>query len=148
MRKWLALIVLGLMGLCLLACAAAQLVPVPRTNPPVRSEPAWDSAETRALAERSCFDCHSNETAWPWYSRVAPVAWLVARDVQQGREELNFSDWGGVSQDDDEDLAEEVREVLEEGEMPLPNYLLLHPEARLTDLERQQLIDGLEQTLR
>jgi hypothetical protein len=69
-----------------------QFVPVDRSNPPVTSEvPA--SPEARAVLRRACYDCHSNETVWPWYSKVAPVSWLVARDVHKGREELNFSTW-------------------------------------------------------
>lgn len=64
------------------------------TNPPVVSEPTWDSPETRALAVRACYDCHSNETVWPWYTNVAPVSWLIQREVAEGREELNFSTWG------------------------------------------------------
>jgi Haem-binding domain len=72
-----------------------QLLPFGRdhTNPPVRKEPAWDAPETRELAVRACFDCHSNETVWPWYSHVAPISWLVWSDVVRGRKELNFSEW-------------------------------------------------------
>ena len=72
-----------------------QLVPFGRdhTNPPVVQEPKWDSPATRELAKRACFDCHSNETVWPWYSNIAPVSWLVANDTYEGRDHLNFSDW-------------------------------------------------------
>lgn len=115
---------------------AIQFVPVERTNPPVTGEPKWDTAATRALAVRACFDCHSNETRWPWYSYVAPVSWLVARDVRKARGKLNFSEWPRG------DLDEAVEEI-EEGNMPLKEYLLLHPEARLSDSERKALIDGL-----
>lgn len=139
-----AFFVLGAVALALLI----QLVPFGKdhSNPPVVSEPAWDSAQTRALAQRSCFDCHSNETVWPWYSNIAPVSWLVQRDVQEGREKLNFSEWGMGRRDDD--AAEEVREVIESGEMPMKIYLLQHPEAVLTSEERAQLIQGLESSLR
>lgn len=135
-------IVLGALALFLLI----QLVPFGKTytNPPVVAEPNWDSPETRALAKRACFDCHSNETVWPWYSRVAPVSWLVARDVQEGREKLNFSEWG---RGDREEEADEVAEVIQKGEMPMPIYLVQHPEARLTDAEKEQLIRGLEASL-
>src|SRR5215831_3235209 len=77
------------------ALVLIQLIPFGRehTNPPVTQEPAWDSPGTRELAKRACFDCHSNETVWPWYSRVAPVSWLTQRDVNGGRRHVNFSEW-------------------------------------------------------
>ncbi len=80
------------MGLFLLI----QAVPYGRNhaNSPNRTEPTWDSPTTRQLAVRACYDCHSNETIWPWYSNVAPVSWLVQRDVEEGRDEVNFSEWG------------------------------------------------------
>src|SRR3954449_12180710 len=73
-----------------------QLIPYGHShaNPPVLKEPKWDSPQTRALAQRACFDCHSNETTWPWYTHIAPVSWLIARDVIEGRQHLNFSTWG------------------------------------------------------
>lgn len=121
-----------------------QLIPFGKnhSNPPVLQEPDWDSAETRALVKRACFDCHSNETIWPWYSKVAPSSWLVQRDVEQGRKKMNFSDWGRRNED-----GEEIREVILEGEMPLPAYLLMHPEARLTEEETLRLIEGLMRSL-
>ena len=79
----------------LMTALVVQVIPYGRdhTNPPVAAEPLWDSPQTRDLAVRACFDCHSNETEWPWYSNVAPISWLVQRDVEEGREELNFSEW-------------------------------------------------------
>lgn len=122
-----------------------QLVPYGRAhaNPPVVSEPNWDSPETRALAEKACFDCHSNETTWPWYSNVAPVSWLTQHDVDEGRAVLNFSEWGSGGEGEE---GEEIGEVIWEGEMPPAQFLLTHPEARLTDAEKQQLIRGLTAT--
>jgi len=117
-----------------------QLVPYGRAhdNPPVVNEPNWDSPETRVLAERACFGCHSNETKWPWYSSVAPISWLVQHDVDEGRQVLNFSTWGtGRGQ-----RGEEISESIWEGQMPPAQFLLTHPEARLTDAEKQQLIQG------
>ena len=70
-----------------------QFIPVDRTNPPAVREPKWDSPQTRAFAVRACFDCHSNETKWPAYSYVAPISWLVADDVKDGRKHFNMSDW-------------------------------------------------------
>jgi glutaredoxin len=70
-----------------------QFIPVAHTNPPVTREIQWDSLQTRALAQRACFDCHSNETVWPWYAYVAPVSWRIANHVYDGRRRLNFSEW-------------------------------------------------------
>ena len=121
-----------------------QLVPYGRAhgNPPVTGEPAWDSPQTRELARRACFDCHSNEVHWPWYSHVAPVSWLVQRDVDEGRAVLNFSEWQRPQAE-----AGESAETVREGEMPLRPYLLLHPEARLNGKELELLASGLAATL-
>jgi hypothetical protein len=121
-----------------------QLVPYGRahTNPPVTGEPAWDSPRTRELAARACFDCHSNETRWPWYSHVAPASWLVQRDVDEGRGKLNLSAW-----DRSHGEGDEAAEVLAEGEMPPWFYLPLHAEARLGEPERAELQRGLAATL-
>ena len=118
-----------------------QAVPYGRdhSNPQLRQEPAWDSPETRALAVRACYACHSSETNWPWYSNIAPVSWLVQRDVDTGRDELNFSEWNGP-QDDLGDLAE----VVDEGEMPPKLYRWLKSEARLSSAEREALSRGFE----
>lgn len=121
-----------------------QLVPYGRKheNPEVVSEPRWDSERTRELAQRACFDCHSNETVWPWYSHIAPISWLVQRDTDEGRQYLNFSDWERVRE------VDEIPEVIEEGEMPPFQFLMAHPEARLSAEEKQVLIQGLQATLR
>jgi hypothetical protein len=123
--------------------ALAQVVPYGRahTNPPVVREPSWDSPRTRELAVRACFDCHSNETRWPWYSNVAPVSWLVQRDVDEGRAELNFSRF-----DQPQKEAHESAEAVLEGEMPPWFYLPTHPEARLSAAEQAELVRGLRAT--
>ena len=87
--KTLSKIIIGFVGLVLAGLLLIQLVPVQRTNPPVVREPNWDSVQTRDLMARACLDCHSNETNWPWYAYVAPVSWLVAHDVQEGRATVN-----------------------------------------------------------
>lgn len=127
----------------MLALVAIQLVPYghQHANPPVRAEPAWDSARTRELAVRACYDCHSNETGWPWYTNVAPVSWLAQRDVEQGRRELNYSEWDRPQRE-----ARESAEQVERNQMPPPYYLLAHPEARLSTAERAELIQGLTAT--
>lgn len=116
-----------------------QLVPYGRdhTNPPVKAEPQWTSPEVRALAVRACFDCHSNETKWPGYSNVAPVSWLVQHHVDEGRHELNFSEF-----DRPQKHAKDAEEELREGEMPMGGYVAMHAEAKLTDAEKKQLGDA------
>jgi cytochrome c551/c552 len=123
-----------------------QLIPIGKdhTNPAVVSEPNWDSPATRALAVRACFDCHSNETVWPWYSNIAPVSWLVYNDTMEGRSRLNFSDWNRGYQQG----MGEITEVIQEGEMPPAIYLPMHPTAQLSAAEKQQLIDGLTNSLK
>lgn len=107
-----------------------QLVPVERTNPPVTAELAA-STQVMEVLEQSCYDCHSNETRWPWYSKVAPIAWVIAKHVREGREHLNFSDWESLSEDDKADAREEIWEEVERGTMPLRGYLRWHPAAVL-----------------
>jgi hypothetical protein len=118
---------------------AIQLVPYghDHTNPPVTKEPAWDSPQTRELAKRACFDCHSNETVWRWYSNVAPASWLVQNDVNGGRHHMNFSQW-----DQPQEHAEHATEEIKEGDMPPWQYLPMHAEAKLSPTEKSALIAG------
>ena len=129
-----------------------QLVPYghDHNNPPVQQEPAWASPQTRELAARACFDCHSNETRWPWYSSVAPVSWLVQRDVDEGRRRLNFSEWQGFIQGEEGRRGglNELTEITQEGEMPPAIYLLMHADAHLSASEEQQLIAGFQATFK
>ena len=123
---------LFLLGALVLIFVAIQLVPVERSNPPVAAD--FDGPpEVKTVLKESCYDCHSNEVRWPGYSRVAPVSWLVAHDVKEAREHLNFSAWGTYEANKQTKMAEEMWEEVEEGEMPLGKYLLLHRDARLTD---------------
>lgn len=115
-----------------------------QTNPPVVREPAWDSPQTRALAKRACFDCHSNETVWPVYARIAPISWLATLDTLKGRQTINFSAWGVRRREGEDETTREI----ERGSMPPGNYLALHPEANLTADEKQQLIQGLQASLK
>lgn len=126
------------------AAIAIQFIPYGKdhTNLPVMSEPQWDSPRTKELFNRACADCHSNETKYPWYSNIAPVSWLVAHDIDEGREHFNVSMWGVQKKNEGEDAAKEVRE----GEMPMWFYTIPHPEAKLSSSEKQELISGLEKT--
>jgi hypothetical protein len=167
MSKYLKLtlkVVAGLALLGVLGFIAIQFVPVRETNPPVVSEPKWDSPQTKALVERACYDCHSNETKWTWYSKVAPVSWYVVHDVNEGRSALNFSELGlnkgeggegkegergeeGEAREGGEGVeVDEITEQVSKGKMPPRQYLLMHPEARLTDAEIKALITGLKAT--
>ena len=132
---------LKIAGWVLLALfVAIQLVPVDRSNPPVTAD--LDApAEVESVLRTACYDCHSYETSWPWYGYVAPVSWLVAHDVEEAREELCFSEWGRLDPREQADLREEMWEEIDEGEMPLGQYVLLHPEARLTDEQKRLLHD-------
>ena len=129
----------------LVACAcllvAIQFIPYGRnhTNPPVTVSVTWDSHETESLVRGACFDCHSNETRWPWYSQVAPVSWLVQSDVDEGRTMLNFSE-GKLKE------LEEVANVVSEGEMPPWFYRPAHRAARLSADQKQALIRGIHAT--
>jgi hypothetical protein len=115
---------------------AIQLIPVDRSNPPVVVD-FEAPVEVKSILKRSCYDCHSNEVDWPWYSYVAPVSWLVAYDVKEGREELNFSEWNQYS--GDPEMKEEIVEEVAEGEMPIPIYLAMHPGAAISESELARL---------
>ena len=112
------------------------------SNPPKTKEPAWDSPATRELFRRACFDCHSNDTVWPWYSHVAPVSWLVQNDVNGGRSHLNFTEWARPQRH-----ATDVTAQVKQGDMPPWYYLPMHRAARLSGAEKQALLDGAEKTL-
>jgi hypothetical protein len=118
---------------------AIQFVPYGwwHSNPPVTADAPWPTGEAAATARTACYACHSNETDWPPYSYVAPMSWLVRRDVERGRDELNFSEWDG-----DQD-ADDAAEAVADGSMPPDRYVMLHPDARSSDAERRQLIDAL-----
>jgi Haem-binding domain len=136
-RRLLARAGLGLLAVAVLV----QLVPYGRdhTNPPVTREAPWPDGRARELATAACYDCHSNQTRWPPQSFVAPFSWLLARDVSQGRDELNFSTW-----DADDGGADDAADAVAEGSMPPRRYVLVHPDAALSGAERQLLVDTLE----
>jgi hypothetical protein len=128
-------------GLGLLVVAVLlQLLPFgrPGANPPVTRDAPWPNGRARELAVAACYDCHSNQTRWPLYSRVAPFSWLITRDLEQGREELNFSTWEGGGD------AGDAAETIAEGSMPPRWYLPLHRDASLSEEERRLLIQALE----
>ena len=131
-RSWVVVAVAVFAGL--------QVVPYGwrHPNPPVVNDAVWPTEEAREIAVQSCYACHSNETQWPAYSYVAPMSWLVRRDVEEGREDLNFSTW-----ERDRGEAEDAAESVLDGEMPPRRYVLAHPGASLTAEESRVLVDAL-----
>lgn len=126
--------------------AAAQFVPAGRTNPPVSQDRSIEShvrmtPEVAGLLERSCADCHSNRTDWPWYSRVAPASWLVVEHVDDGRRHLNFSDWARYDDDEAGAMLEHICHEAKRGTMPLGSYTLLHGDAKLSPADIKTLCD-------
>jgi hypothetical protein len=140
--KWAAIVVACLFVL-------AQFKRPARTNPPV--DPAQTiEAHTQMLAEvssilaRSCNDCHSNQTTWPWYTNVAPVSWLIVDHVDEGRQKLNFSDWGSGEPRRQRKKLEDICEEVKDGAMPLSSYTPLHQYAKLTAHDVKVLCDWTE----
>jgi mono/diheme cytochrome c family protein len=134
-QRW----VLGALGLGV----GLQLVPYGRehANPAVIREPEWDRPRTRELFFRVCRDCHSHETRWPWYSFVAPASWLVEYDIEEARSHFDVSDWRRAHNHGDE-----AAELLRTGRMPPWRYRVAHPDARLSEREREELVVGLVAT--
>jgi hypothetical protein len=136
-RRVLRIGLIGAVGVFL----AIQLVPYgwSHPNPPVVQDAPWPDAESAAIARESCYACHSNETDWPAYSYVAPFSWLVRRDVEDGRDEFNFSTW-----DPDDGEADDAVEAILDGAMPPDRYTMIHRGARLTDDEADRLVAALQ----
>jgi hypothetical protein len=143
LRRLIKVVFLGAVSLTGLF-GAMQMIPYGRahSNPPVVAEPAWDTPRTRALAKRACFDCHSNETKWPWYAKIAPFSWVMQQHVEIGRSVLNFSEWTRPYV-----LAEQAGSEVIRREMPPRGYRMLHDHARLTEEEKIDLARGLHATM-
>ena len=111
-----------------------QLIPVNRENPEFDVKYDFDApVEVREIVVNSCFDCHSNQTDWPWYSYVAPMSWLITSHVNEGREQFNFSEWLKYPEEKQQKIKAEMIEEIEEGDMPLPGYTMLHSNTEITD---------------
>jgi mono/diheme cytochrome c family protein len=138
--------IIALVVLIVLPTLGALLL---ESNPPVKQEPPWDNPQTRVLAQRACFDCHSDETAWPLYTRLPVGSWLAVFDTLRGRRTLNFSEWGTSPVGGERaQRPGRVVEAIRDGSMPPSVYTLMHPEAVLSTQEEQQLIQGLQNSLK
>jgi hypothetical protein len=103
--------------------------------------------DVAGMLRAACYDCHSNETVYPWYSYVAPVKWLVYRDTEEGREDLNFSNWAAMSKMDQATALDDLASEVEEGDMPMKIYPITHPDAKLSDEDRQKIVDWANETM-
>lgn len=112
---------------------AIQLVPIDKTNPEESAPMQITDFNAKAVLDKSCMDCHSNNTVWPWYANIAPFSWKIEAHVKEGREELNFSEWGNYSTKKAIHKLEEIVEEVQEGHMPEDGYTLMHPEAIITE---------------
>ena len=112
--------------------------PPAATDKPLFSGSQIDE-QTRALFQRACQNCHSDNTKWPWYSRIPPASWMIAKDVNNARSHVNFSNWGSYGVEQREDFLTQIGANVRNGRMPLPRYVFLHREAVLTAQERQQI---------
>jgi hypothetical protein len=145
-RSKSALIALLALGIATIAAQLMTVEPINEVAPilPRSSGDIAVPAQIEALLTRACYDCHSNQTRWPWYSQVAPVSWLVAHDVALGRKELNFSEWGSYYPQTRRRKLQWIGRVIREGSMPPWSYRLMHPRARLTEAERAMLYRWIE----
>ena len=138
-RSWTK-ILLWVIGIAVVLFIVIQFIPYGRSshsNPAVTNPFPWTDPQAEAIARQSCYDCHSNETDWWWATNIAPFSWLVQRDVDGGRSHLNFSEWDG------QPSAADIQEAVN-GEMPPFQYTLIHPSAKLTDAEKQTLVQGYQ----
>ncbi|HEX8252220.1 MAG TPA: heme-binding domain-containing protein [Thermoanaerobaculia bacterium] len=130
------------------AFLAIQFVQPKRTNPPIVAADVLQAPRhIQPILKRSCYDCHSSATHWPWYSYIAPMSWALVHDVEEGRDELSFSEWNTYNADQREHLLEEICEVVQDGEMPLEPYTLMHPIAKLTIEDKRALCVWTESLL-
>lgn len=132
------------LAIVIIVAIAIQFIPYGKdhSNPQVAAEPVWDSNKTKEFFVRACADCHSNETKWPWYSNIAPISWLTQYDVEEGREHFNVSMWGVQKKN----KGDEAKEEFEKGEMPPWFYILAHPDAKLSQSETKEFMNGLVAT--
>ncbi len=127
----------------------AQFFRIDKTNP--NSDPSKDvlnmhnaNADIKSTLQSACYDCHSYKTKYPWYSNIAPVSWMLAHHVKEGREHLNFSLWGDLSDKKKANKKEDILDALENGWMPLSGYKMMHSKANLSEDQKKKLIEFFE----
>lgn len=140
------LIFQALVGIVFLALAIIQFIRPNTVNPPIVESQKIEnhtvvSEEVNEILKRSCNDCHSNETVYPWYYQIQPIGWYIEDHIKEGRHELNFSEWGSYSERKKKRKLKEICEQVESGEMPLPSYLLVHRNAKLSETDVKILCD-------
>jgi cytochrome c551/c552 len=141
--KWFTLVLVGLL-------LVAQFIRPARTNPPV-DESQTIFARTQmtpqvaAIFDRSCRDCHSNKTVWPWYTQVAPISWWLANHVNEGRQNLNLSEWAKLNSDRQDRKLRQICDQVQDGVMPLSSYTPMHPQAKLSDQDKKALCDWTDE---
>jgi hypothetical protein len=123
----------------------AQFIRIDRSNPPVRSD--LEDGATKPILHRACYNCHSNETMWPWYSSVAPVSWLLGSDVSEGRSHLNFSEWGTYDSGTRSHKLRNIAEEVQSGDMPPWYYSIVHRDSRLSPSEREQILTWVQESI-
>lgn len=140
--KWFGLVLVAFL-------IVGQFFRIDKVNPEIVEERQFDvieevPASVMATLRTSCYDCHSNESKYPWYSNVAPISWMVAKHIKDGRAELNFSEWGKYASDKRGQKMEEAIEEIKEGEMPMKTYVLMHADAKLTEPAQTELFSAFE----
>lgn len=119
------------------------------SNPPVDESQTINSKtqmtpQVASILDRSCRDCHTNKTVWPWYTQIAPVSWWLANHVNDGRRVLNMSEWGKLPKDRQDRKLRQMCDEVQDGQMPLSSYLPMHPTAKLSDQDKKVLCDWTE----
>jgi len=130
------------LAVVLILLIGAQFVGANRTNPASKPDASLlkkAPPEVRAILDRSCRDCHSNDTRWPWYSQLAPVSWMLASHVNAGRDRMNYSEWSTYDSDDQDKFLSGMCSLPKKGRMPLPSYLWIHRDAKLSDADVKTL---------
>lgn len=136
--------------LLLVALVLIQFIRIDKNNPPIVEANDYLSIskptnETSTLIKNACYDCHSHDTSYPWYTNIAPLSWWIKGHINGGREKLNFSDWGNYSQNKREHKLEECVDFVERKSMPLKSYTWLHSDAKLDEIQRKALVQWFSQ---
>jgi len=122
----------------LVVLVGIQFIPLEQNNPPVEYDLSAPE-EIKIILRKACYDCHSNETNWAWYTKVAPISWMATNDVNEGRKHLNFSEWGNLRTSEQDKIKEEIWEEVREESMPLWQYRIMHPSTKLSVEEKNAI---------